>query len=100
MMKLAVRAGLGCLIAFVLPSASCASLEGPGASSAPDASDDGRSADDAGEASVVAEAAAPDAYTGPIVNATRTDTLLDDDWRFLRADAAGAETSAFDDAAW
>lgn len=31
---------------------------------------------------------------------SRTDTLLADGWRFLRADAAGAESPSFDDSAW
>ncbi|HTV22095.1 MAG TPA: glycoside hydrolase family 2 TIM barrel-domain containing protein [Polyangiaceae bacterium] len=31
---------------------------------------------------------------------SRSDTLLDDGWRFMRADAAGAEAPAFDDAGW
>lgn len=30
----------------------------------------------------------------------RSDTLLDEGWRFSRADAAGAEAPAFDDSAW
>ncbi len=44
----------------------------------------------------IATRAAP--YTPPA--SPRTDTLLADNWRFLRADAAGAQAPAFDDSAW
>ncbi len=46
---------------------------------------------------VIATARA-DLYTPP--SSPRTDMLLADGWRFLRADAASAQDPAFDDSAW
>jgi beta-galactosidase len=40
----------------------------------------------------------PGAYVPP--PGGRTDTLIDDGWRFLRSDAASAQTTAFNDASW
>lgn len=41
-----------------------------------------------------------DGSSGGTVLTARSDTLLDDGWRFTQADAAGAEAPAFDDAGW
>jgi beta-galactosidase len=38
--------------------------------------------------------------SGVLPSEPRSDTLLDEGWRFLRADAAGAEAPSFDDSAW
>ncbi|MET8764713.1 sugar-binding domain-containing protein [Lentzea sp. NPDC004782] len=46
---------------------------------------------------MVVGAPAASAYVPPVV---RTATSLDANWRFLRADAAGAEAPAFDDSSW
>ena len=106
-MKTAMRARLGCLVASVIAAViaplACGSLGDGAPNGGPDASDDAGDAGlaaDVADTGAIADIGAPDAYTGPIATATRTDTLLNDDWRFNRADVAGAEQSAFDDGAW
>ncbi|MGW4212412.1 glycoside hydrolase family 2 TIM barrel-domain containing protein [Lentzea sp. NPDC004789] len=46
---------------------------------------------------MVVDAPAASAYVPPVI---RTATSLDAGWRFLRADAAGAEAPAFNDSSW
>jgi beta-galactosidase len=54
-----------------------------------------------GMASLLAFAACgSDESDGSAVLTARSDTLLADGWRFWKADTAGAEAPAFDDAAW